>query len=300
MKITNFFCCLYDRFRERFKKTVPLADPFILLHENRYYAYGTSADDGIAVWVSEDLKTWKKAGLALKKGDVWGDHWFWAPEVYKVNDRYLMYYSAEMRMCAAWSNSPLGPFVQENKTPILPEEKGIDHTLFIDDDGTPWIFFNRFVNKQSIWCARLEKDLTTIKKETMKLCAHPAEQEWEHCCAYVNEGSSVLKHEGKYFLTYSGNSYTSQLYGIGCSVADTPGGEWIKEERNPIFQCPGALVGVGHHAFFRDRDGNLRVVFHAHKSKTEIHPRCMHITTAGFREGKLYISPDYFTPEISN
>ena len=50
---------------------LPLADPFILLHNNTYYAYGTHADNGIEVYTSDDLKHWKYSGLALKKGDVW-------------------------------------------------------------------------------------------------------------------------------------------------------------------------------------------------------------------------------------
>lgn len=84
------FCCISS-----FAAAVPLADPFILLHENKYYAYGTYAVDGIAVFVSDDLKTWEPAGLALSKENVWGNHSFWAPEVYKVDNGFLMYYSSE-------------------------------------------------------------------------------------------------------------------------------------------------------------------------------------------------------------
>lgn len=56
---------------------VLLGDPFIMLFEGRYYAYGTYAENGIQVLVSEDLKEWEiadvKDGLALRKEDVWGD-----------------------------------------------------------------------------------------------------------------------------------------------------------------------------------------------------------------------------------
>ena len=44
-----------------------MADPFILFHENKYYAYGTYAGDGIAVFVSDDLKNWTPAGISLPK-----------------------------------------------------------------------------------------------------------------------------------------------------------------------------------------------------------------------------------------
>ena len=36
-------------------RRVPFADPFILLHDGVYYAYGTMAADGIAVMTSADL-----------------------------------------------------------------------------------------------------------------------------------------------------------------------------------------------------------------------------------------------------
>jgi len=34
---------------------VPLGDPFIMLWDGKYYAYGTNAKDGIVVYISEDL-----------------------------------------------------------------------------------------------------------------------------------------------------------------------------------------------------------------------------------------------------
>ncbi|MDD2475775.1 MAG: family 43 glycosylhydrolase, partial [Dysgonamonadaceae bacterium] len=114
------------------KVLVPLADPFILLHNNTYYAYGTGADDGIAVLTSDDLKVWEKpkgvgSGLALHKYFSYGDKWFWAPEVYYVNGKFYMYYSAEEHICVAVSDSPLGPFKQTIQKPMLESEKAIDN-----------------------------------------------------------------------------------------------------------------------------------------------------------------------------
>lgn len=72
-------CCAAQNLRK-----VPLADPFILLYDGVYYAYGTGAGSGIEVWTSRDLFTWERAkgnardGLALHRTDVWGEKWFWA------------------------------------------------------------------------------------------------------------------------------------------------------------------------------------------------------------------------------
>ena len=66
-------------------------------------------DEGIEVYTSDDLKTWKYKGMALQKKDVWADRWFWAPEVYEVNGKFYMYYSADEHICVATADSPAGP-----------------------------------------------------------------------------------------------------------------------------------------------------------------------------------------------
>jgi beta-xylosidase len=289
-------------------KNVPLADPFILLYECTYYAYGTGSPDGIEVITSNDLINWNRVdngrnGLALHKNDSYGEKWFWAPEVYFVNGKFYMYYSAEEHMCVATSDSPLGPFVQDIKQPMLPGEKTIDNTLFIDEDGTPYLFFDRFNDGLNIWVAELEDDLKTIKKETLHPCIHVS-QEWEEVWPRVNEGAFVIKQNGTYYMTYSANSYESQYYGIGCATATDIMGEWTKYSHNPLLQIPGNLYGVGHSSMFKDNDGNWRIVFHAHQSENEIHPRNMFISKVYFKkiggEDILQIDPNFITPVIVN
>ncbi len=288
------------------KLLVPLADPFILLHKNIYYAYGTGADNGIEVMTSDDLKVWKRAagtksGLALHKDDSYGNKWFWAPEVYFVNDKFYMYYSAEERMCVAVSDSPLGPFKQSVHKPMLEGQKTIDNSLFIDDDGKAYLFFDRFNDGLNIWVAELEDDLMTLKEETMHPCIHVS-QDWEKVWPRVNEGSFVIKHKGVYYMTYSANSYESPFYGIGCATTTNIMGEWTKYSNNPLLQKPGELVGVGHSAMFKDKDGNWRIVYHAHQNKTTIHPRNMYISKAGFKKtdgtDKLFTDSNYLTPTL--
>ena len=284
-----------------------MADPFILLYENLYYAYGTGAENGIEVMTSDDLKVWKRttgteSGLALHKDDSYGEKWFWAPEVYYVNDRFYMYYSAEEHMCVAISDSPLGPFKQSEHKPMLEGEKTIDNSLFIDDDGKPYLFFDRFNDGLNIWVAELEKDLITLKKETMHQCIHVS-QPWEEVWPRVNEGSFVIKHNGVYYMTYSANSYESPFYGIGCATTTDIMGEWKKYTDNPLLQKPGELVGVGHSAMFKDKEGDWRIVYHAHKNKTSIHPRNMYISKVGFKKTdgleKLFIDSNYLAPILS-
>ena len=285
---------------------VPLGDPFIMLWEDKYYAYGTLKEDGIAVFVSDDLEIWRvpkgvPGGLALHKDNVWGDHWFWAPEVYHVDGKFYMYYSANEHISVATSDSPLGPFIQEVEKSMIVNEKCIDNSLFIDDNGKPYLFFDRFNDGLNIWVAELHDNLVDIKPETMRKCINVS-QEWEKVWPRVNEGSFVVKRNGTYYMTYSANSYESQFYGIGFATAENITGPWIKYEGNPIFQKPGNLVGVGHSSLFTDKAGNLKIVFHAHNSTKKIHPRHMYISDITFKnqggQNIMAVDEDYITPVL--
>lgn len=263
-------------------RPVPFGDPFIMLYNDTYYAYGTYAEDGIEVYTSPDLLTWeKKDKPALHKDDTWAGRWFWAPEVYYVNGKFYMYFSADEHISVAVADSPLGPFSQTVKKPMLEGEKSIDSSLFIDDDGKPYLYFDRFNDGLNIWVAELEDDLQTIKESTMTKCISVS-QAWEEVWPRVNEGPYVLKYNGIYYMTYSANSYESTFYGIGYATADSPMGPWEKYDRNPIYQKPDTLVGIGHNAMFTDKEGKLRITFHAHHDQQHIHPRNMNIADVSF------------------
>ncbi|MBO7585137.1 MAG: glycoside hydrolase family 43 protein [Bacteroidales bacterium] len=282
---------------------IPLADPFILCEGGIYYLYGTGAADGIAVCTSTDLMQWqwpdgKPMYLALSKENSYGDKWFWAPEVYHIGDLYYMYYSAEEHFCVATATSPLGPFVQRQQAPMR-EEKGIDNSLFIDDDGTPYLLFVNFDNGNEIWMAELEKDLLQMKPGTGKLLLKMS-QDWEKVWPAVNEGPFIVKHGGVYYLTYSANSYESPAYGVGYATATSMRGPWTKYEGNPVLQFAGGFDGTGHHALFTDNSGRRRIVFHSHNSHGRIQPRVIHIGSYGFTPGgRLEIGDDFINPQLT-
>jgi len=262
--------------------SVPLADPYILLHDGIYYAYGTNPENHIGVYTSKNLRSWKMAHETLNSDAMWGEHLFWVPEVYYIKEkkRFLMYYTSDDRICAAWSDSPLGPFSQEEKKPML-DDRCVDNTLFIDDDGQAYTFFNKFDDGMTIWGAELEDDLTTIRQGTMKQCLCTS-QKWEEVWPKVNEGAFMVKHKGIYYMIYSGNSHLSQYYGIGFATASSPLGPWTKYDKNPILQKPANLLGSGHSTLFRDKRDRLKIVFHAHHSDEEVHPRTMYTADVSF------------------
>lgn len=294
-----------DEANSHSKQPVALADPFILLYEDIYYAYGTNDKDGILVYTSDDLINWKKQDtLALHKDDSWGDSRFWAPEVYYIPQykKFYMYYSVDEHISVAIADSPTGPFRQDIQRPIIEDEKCIDNSLFIDDDGKAYLSFVRFTDGNAIWIAEMEPDLKTIKKETIKPCIHVS-QDWETDLGRVTEGSFIVKHQGIYYMIYSGNDFNSQSYGVGYATASTPMDTWTKYDKNPVFQKPDDLVGVGHSALFKDKEGKLRMVFHAHYDKENVHPRLMYITDVSFSEDEkpiLKIGGNIISPQQVN
>ena len=75
--LIGIFCChLHMEARTVKKSQLPLADPYVLVENNTYYAYGTHSDHGIEVYTSTDLKNWECKGLALKKEDVTARRWY--------------------------------------------------------------------------------------------------------------------------------------------------------------------------------------------------------------------------------
>ncbi len=285
-----------------YNSPIAIADPFILLHNGTYYAYGTASADGIEVYQSQDMKLWKKEkALALNKSNSWGDRWFWAPEVYYVEskNKFYMYYSVDEHIAVATSDSPIGPFVQAIKEPML-SDKAIDNSLLIDDDGQAYLYFTRFNNGSRIWVAKLYDDMVTINQSTMKEC-FGVSQNWETARGTINEAPQAIKHNDVYYLTYSANNYESEFYGVGYATSNSPTGPWVKYENNPILQKPKDLEGVGHSGIFKDTAGNLKIVYHAHHSHGVFGTRYMHISDASFSAGSpdvLTVSEEYQTPGL--
>ena len=277
------------------KSEVPLADPYILLEGDTYYAYGTNDADGIRCYTSNDLRVWKYEGLALNKANTTETKWFWAPEVYHIGDKYIMYFSANEHLFAATSSSPKGPFVQVGTyqmNSLIGDEKCIDSHVFIDEDSTAYIFFVRFTDGNCIWQAKLSDDFITPVAGTLRKC-FAVSQSWEDKMGRVNEGPNVIKHGRRYFLTYSGNDYQSQDYAVGYAYTNNiASGNWTKYTQNPILRRWDDLVGTGHHSLFYDKDGALRIVFHAHNSTESIHPRLMYIGTMQLRSTTLVMLND--------
>lgn len=258
------------------------ADPGVLKYDGKYYCYSTSAPLGYYVYVSDDLVKWENKGLCLES--AWGiekSGFYWAPEVIEKDGRFYMIMSVDERLGFAAADSPLGPFVPEKRWVF---DKSIDGHIFIDDDGQAYLYYVswRDGHEYGIYGCELEGDIVTVKPETEKLILKP-ESSWEKVEGNVTEGPFILKHNGKYYLTYSGTGYTSQQYAVGYAVSDSPLEGYERYEANPILSHTSKLAGPGHHSFTLSPNGEeLIIVYHVHASTSEVHPRKICIDRARF------------------
>lgn len=258
------------------------ADPFVLLYNEKYYLYSTNASDGFKVFESCDLISWTNKGYCLKSDDVVGESWFWAPEVIFYNNKFYMVYTADMHIAVAVSDSPLGPFKQEEKKWLI-EKRAIDGSFFLDDDGNIYLYYNQVDDTYCIAGVKMNDDMKSVDEKSKKELLFAREFEWEKIDKNVIEGPFTLKHNGKYYLTYSANGYTSIDYAVGYAVSDSPLGEFKKYEGNPILHRSDTVYGTGHHSFTTSKDGKTLIcVYHCHNSTEEVHPRNACIDVAEF------------------
>lgn len=146
---------------------VALGDPYVLYDEasHRYFMYGTGggAKDGFSTYSSENLVNWEYEGQVYhgNTADSWTMGAFWAPEVYKVKDKYYMFYSAQwkdnptkekenFRIGVAVSDKPIGPFTEMSDGPLFdPGYPIIDANVFFED-GKAYLYYSRCCYKHAV------------------------------------------------------------------------------------------------------------------------------------------------------
>lgn len=284
-----------------------LADPFIYLEGDTYYAFGTESNDGFRCYCSEDLEHWvqvkgkAKSGFVLHREDSSGSKGFWAPEVYFLDGRYFMLYTADEKPCIAVADDISGPFRPYGHGIMTEDPNGIDNTLFIDKDGSVYMYWVRWGlgGGNEIRGAKLSHKMQSVGKQVRCIWAT---EPWELVFGRVTEAPTVMRIGDTYYMTYSANDFRSQDYAVGLATASSPLGPWTKYGGNPIMRKPGELYGTGHSSVFRNKEGKLMMVFHAHASASSIGPRRMYITSLEevIEDGQLILkpSPEYLTPHL--
>lgn len=161
--------------------SVKFGDPYVLNDNGKYYMYGTGggARNGFAAYSSTDLVNWKHEGQVYHASNAngWSDStaaWdgaYWAPEVYKYQGKFYMFYSAQwkqnptrelenFRIGVAVADRPTGPFTDLNSQPIFdPGYPIIDANVLFDRSGKIYLYYSRACYKHPV-----ESEVATLAK----------------------------------------------------------------------------------------------------------------------------------------
>jgi hypothetical protein len=85
------------------------------------------------------------------------------------------------------------------------------------------------------------------------------DQDWE---GHLIEGPFCTLQDGRYWLFYAGNDFSSPAYGIGVAVAEHPLGPYRKQGE-PLLKSTKSWTAPGHASVAPGLDGQPQLFFHA-------------------------------------
>jgi len=239
-----------------------VADPSIVCFNQTYYLYATTdIDKGLSaagppvVWKSKDFLNWSFDGILIP-AVKWGKIRYWAPgKVVLKNGVYYLYVTVvneknNARGYVATADKPEGPFQfvggpavfqddpatgQKALNPLVPD---IDSEPFIDDDGSPYIFWRKR------HASKLADDMVHLTGPVIDI---PTRE------AGYSEGPFMFKRKGIYYYVYtiSGRENYKNAYMMSKS---SPLGPFYAPQSNDIitYSEPDAkIIGPGHGNVFR-------------------------------------------------
>ena len=83
--------------------------------------------------------------------------------------------------------------------------------------------------------------------------------DWE---GHLIEGPFVTRQEGRYWLFYAGNDFSTPSYGVGVAVADDPFGPYSKQGE-PLLRSSRKWLAPGHASVAPGLTGRPQLFFHA-------------------------------------
>lgn len=268
-------------------------DAMILYDKGVFLAYATNAQGdraNVQVARSANLIDWELVKDGERLHDAmpvlppWaGKGRTWAPEVIRTARGYVLHFTAHdpksdlQCLGAAFSESPLGPFVSTAARPLVCQtELGgtIDSHPFRDEDGKYYLYYKsdannpRFGKKTDIFVQRMSADALSVEGEPVALLRN--DTEWE---AHVIEAPTMVRRGQSYILFFSANHFgweTHQRlspYAIGYARCAGPMGPCTDAPGNPILHSyndrqAGCLSGPGHQSVFSVGERQF-ISFHA-------------------------------------
>ncbi len=229
-----------------------VGDPTVLFHEGKYYLYPTGDNHGYDVYISPDLVHWEKGPRVFRSPDSG----VWAPDVHlNPSDRkFYLYYTANRKVGVAVADRPDGTFTDKG---VL-VENAIDANMFIDDDGRYYLYYVRFPEFRI--CVQPMEDALSKTGEPLELIR--PDRAWEERGEPITEAPWMMKHNGTYYLLYSGGGADTRYYAIGYATSKSPLGPFRKYKGNPIMEEGNGVFGPGHCSVVKTPDGRFWMIYH--------------------------------------
>jgi xylan 1,4-beta-xylosidase len=255
----NTFCNPLD-LRYRFGVEEPsrreAADPTIVWFEDRYFLFASKSG---GYWHSLDLTDWTFVETDRIPAEEY------APSVVVIGNTMYFLASSNEQSTVYKSTNPLSGewdiAVEKLEIPIW------DPAFFLDEDERLYLYWG-CSNENPLYGVEMDykNNFAFLGKTKELLFPNPARFGWEVPGDYntlVNqspwiEGASLTKHDGKYYLQYSGPGTEYKSYADGVYVSDSPLGPFSPQPHNPFAYKPeGFAAGAGHGGSFTDKYGNF-------------------------------------------
>ncbi len=260
-----------------------MADPAVIRHDGWVYVFAT----GKKLYKSQDAITWQEVSGGVGINPTWGAKGagFWAPDIVKIGDKFLLYYSLSVwgdenpGIGVASADHPEGPWTDHGKlfqSKEIGVENSIDPAVFVAQDGAVYMMWGSF---RGIYGAELTADGLALKggidyaKEHKTLIAgQPGE--WD---GSTFEGAYVIYRNGYYYFFGSSGTCCDGLrstYNVRVGRSQNPLGPYLDSNgknlannRNvghQVLQGSGTMVGPGHNSILVDDHGNDYIVYHVY------------------------------------
>lgn len=142
-----------------------------------------------------------------------------APDAIHKDGKYYMYVCSSVSQIEgmATSDSPCGPF--RDTCPVAGADgDGIDPSVFVDDDGSAYLFWGQF----HLRGGKLNADMCSLEESTVNRYILTEQQHGFH------EGASIRKRGSKYYMVYADISRGSATC-LSYAMADSPLGPYKKK-----------------------------------------------------------------------
>ncbi|MGA3352282.1 MAG: glycoside hydrolase family 43 protein [Acidimicrobiales bacterium] len=261
-----------------------LPDPAVLDVRGRYYLYSSQTGfDTPPASLTESrgstLFHWNKTGTALATVPSWAETGFtWAPDVRRIDGRYVMYFNAwanksmyfepsengfsQRAQCIgiASAKNPAGPFTPLAHSPLVCQfnhHGAIDPRTFEAPDGRLYLDWKSDDNADPghppthLWAQELSNNGLEFVGARYLLMSG-SRQIWN---GGLIEAPDMVYANHKYWLFYSGSWFNTPGYAIGVAKCSRPVGPCQTISTRPWLTSNSQGAGPGEESLFHNPQG---------------------------------------------